>query len=65
MLADLTAALEHPQRHPDLHRSEANSGRFVHRLEHVGDQRAQFVIERGNGGGDLLEPQIGNFEDFA
>ena len=31
--------------HADLDRGEADAGSVVHRLEHVGDQRAQLVID--------------------
>jgi hypothetical protein len=32
---------QHAQRHAHLDRGEADAGRIVHRLEHVGDERAQ------------------------
>ncbi len=56
---------QHAQGHADLDRGEADAGRFVHRLEHVLDERLQLVVERLDGGGDGLEPRIGRFEDFA
>ena len=65
LILGLEVDRQHPQRHADLHRSEPDPGGFVHRFEHIGDQRAQVVIERGDGRGDLLEAQIGNFEDFT
>jgi hypothetical protein len=36
-------------RHRDLDRGKADAGRRVHRLEHVGDQRAQLVVDRSTG----------------
>ena len=40
--------VDHQQadRHADLDRGEADAGRVVHRLEHVGDERLQLVVER-------------------
>ena len=44
---------QQPLRHADLDRGEADAGRVVHRLEHVGDQRAQLVVDRLDGRGNL------------
>ena len=41
--------------HADLDRGEADAGRVVHRLEHVGDQRAQLVVDLLDRGRDLAE----------
>ena len=51
--------------HADLDRGKADAGRRVHRLEHVGDQRAQLVVDLLDRRGDLAEARVGNFEDAA
>ena len=40
---------QHAPGHPDLDCSEPDPGGFVHRLEHVGDQRRQRLVEAFNG----------------
>ncbi len=41
---------QHAQRHADLNRGKADAGGIVHRVEHVGDERLEFVVERGDRG---------------
>jgi hypothetical protein len=55
---------QHAQRHAHLDRGKADAG-VIHRVEHVGHERAEFVVERFHRGRDLLEARIGNFKDFA
>src|SRR5262249_20408314 len=43
----------------DLHRGEADSRRVVHRLEHIGDERLQLIVERLHGLGNLAEHSVG------
>ena len=52
-------------RHADLDRGKADAGRVVHRLEHVGDERLQLVVERLHRLGDLPEDGIGRLIDAA
>jgi hypothetical protein len=56
---------DHALRDANLHRSKPDAGRGVHRLEHVVDERAQFLVEAR----DRLraEPQflVGDDEDVA
>ena len=56
---------QQPDRNADLHRREADAGRLVHRLEHVGDERLQLVVERLHRLGDLPEDGIGGLIDAA
>ena len=48
-----------------LHGGEADAGGIVHRLEHVGDERAQIIVERLDGCGHLLEHRMRCFENGA
>ncbi len=54
---------QQPLGHADLDRGESDPGSIVHRLEHVGDQRAQFVIDRFHRSRNLAEHGIGSLED--
>jgi len=56
---------QQPDRLSDLHRGEADAGRVVHRLEHVGDQRLQGVVEHFHRLGNLPEDRIGSLVDSA
>ena len=49
----------------DLHRGKADARRVVHRLEHVGDERLQRVVERLHRLGNLAEDGIGRLKDAA
>ena len=51
--------------HADLDRGEADAGRLVHRLEHVGDERLQLRVERLHRLGDLPEDGVGRLVDAA
>ena len=53
------------QRHAHLDGGKADTRRFIHRFEHVIDQRLQLVIERLDTGGYRLQPRIGHFQDFT
>src|SRR3954452_1604669 len=50
-------------RNADLDRGQADARRRVHRLEHVGDERAHFVVHRLYRLGDLTQARVGNFDD--
>ena len=52
-------------RHADLDRGEADTLGGIHRLEHVGDERLQFLVEAFDGIGNGLQPGVRHFEDFA
>ena len=47
---------EDPERHADLRCREADAGRGIHRLEHVGDESADLV-------GDLFDRRGGGVKD--
>jgi hypothetical protein len=56
---------EEADRLADLHGGEADPRRVVHRLEHVGDERLQIVVERLDGLRNLPEDRIGRLIDAA
>ena len=47
-----------PQRHADLRSREADAGRGIHRLEHVGDERADLVRDLVDGRGRGVQDGI-------
>ncbi|WP_255505626.1 hypothetical protein [Alkalisalibacterium limincola] len=50
--------------HIDLGGGQADARRLVHRLEHVVDQRTQFVVDLLHRRGQRPQARIGEFEDF-
>jgi len=54
---------QQPLGHADLDRGKPDPRRVVHRVEHVGDQHAQFVVDRLDRGRDLPQHGVGRFED--
>ena len=56
---------QHALRHADLDRGEPDPIGVIHRLEHVGDERLQFLVEGLDGRGNGLQPGVRHFEDFA
>jgi hypothetical protein len=56
---------QHAKRYADLDRRETDAGRVVHRLEHIGDERLELVIECLDGCGDLLQARVGYLDDLT
>ena len=54
---------QHALGNADLDGGEADSGRGVHRVEHVVDQPAQIVVDLVNRLGDLAQTRVRNFDD--
>jgi len=56
---------EDPQADPDLGGGEADAARGIHRLEHVGDELADAVVDDLDGLGSLVEDGFPGDDDWA
>ncbi|BBB08026.1 aminotransferase [Sphingopyxis sp. EG6] len=50
-------------RHPDLNRGKPDTGRVVHRLEHISDKLFQLGVEGLDGLGNDAQPRIRGLYD--
>ena len=51
-------------RHADLNRGKADTRGIIHRLEHVGDQRAMRIGDALHGAGNDTQPRVRSFDDI-
>ena len=54
---------QHPFGHADLDRGQTDARRVVHGVEHVLDQRFQFVVKHRHGFGHGFQARIRHLED--